>query len=111
MKPARGRVIGFRGPAIEVFSGLGWDENNRIAHEAKRPAPRFEAARSANWSRVFKRKDVEHPGPPDRFQALVGRDLGTIFAVYFVVFTKVSGYLTIITIRFANDAEREIFFR
>ncbi|WP_287758968.1 hypothetical protein [Acidiphilium sp.] len=84
----------------------GW-----LAHEAKRPKPRFEAGRRADWSRVFKRKDAEHPGPPDRFQALVGRDLGVAYAVYFVVYTKVDGHLNIISIRFASDAERQVFFR
>ena len=72
--------------------------------------PRFEAALTADWTRVFKRKDIEHSGPPDRFQVIVGRDLGLVHAVYFVVFTKQDGHMNIITIRFANDAEREVFF-
>jgi uncharacterized DUF497 family protein len=109
--PPRRKLAVFRGPRVETFAGITWDEANRAAHEIKRPTPRFEAARHADWSRVFKRKDAEHPGPPDRFQALVGRDLGVAYAVYFVVYAKVSGHLHIITIRFANDAERQVFFR
>ena len=100
----------FRGPRAERFVGIRWDEQNRAVHEAKRPRPRFEAALTADWSRVFKRKDIEHPGPPDRFQVLVGRNLGVEHAVYFVVYSRIDGYLTIITIRFANDAERAVFF-
>ncbi len=95
----------------ETFTDIIWDEANRATHEAKRAKPRFEAARLANWSRVFKRKDVEHRGAPERFQALVGRDLGIVYAVYFVVYAKIDGHLSLITIRFANDAERQIFFR
>ena len=108
--PPRRRLAVFRGPQVETFTDITWDEAKRLVHEAKRPKPRFEAARRADWSRVFKRKDVEHPGPPDRFQALVGRDLGVAYAVYFVVYAKVNRHLHIITIRFANDAERQVFF-
>ena len=110
MPPSR-KLASFRGPMAETFVDLVWDEANREAHESKRAKPRFEAARQADWSRVFKRKDVEHGGPPDRFQALVGRDLGTAYAVYFVVFSKQEGHMNLIAIRFANDAERQIFFR
>ena len=110
MPPPR-KLSAFRGPIVERFMAITWNETNRAEHEARRPAPRFEAARQADWSRVFKRKDVEHPGRPDRFQALVGRDLGTAYAVYFVAYAKVDGRLDIITIRFANDAERQVFFR
>ncbi len=109
--PPRHKHAAFRGPHVETFVDIVWDEANRLAHEAKRSKPRFEAARHADWSRVFKRKDVEHPGRPDRFQALVGRDLGVAYAVYFVVYAKVEHHLHIITIRFANNAERQIFFR
>lgn len=77
--PLRRNFPSFRGPLTETFIDITWDEQNRLAHEAKRPKPRFEAGRRADWSRVFKRKDAEHPGPPDRFQALVGRDLGQQF--------------------------------
>lgn len=110
MPPTR-KLSAFRGPVKETFIDIIWDTNNHVMHELKRPQPRFEAARRADWSRVFKRKDVEHRGPPDRFQALVGRDLGTWYAVYFVVYAKTDGYMNLITIRFANDAERQIFFR
>lgn len=109
--PPRSKLPGFRGPLSETFIDIIWDEANRAVHETKRPRPRFEAARYADWSRVFKRKDGEHHGLPHRFQALVGRDLGIAYAVYFVVYAKVDGYLKLITIRFANDAERQIFFR
>ena len=109
--PPRRKLPSFRGPLTETFSDITWDEQNRLAHEAKRPTPRFEAARRADWSRAFKRKDTEHLGPPDRFQALVGRDLGVAYAVYFVVYSKVDGHMNIISIRFANDAERQVFFR
>jgi uncharacterized DUF497 family protein len=95
----------------ERFSAIVWDEANRARHEAKRPAPRFEAARKADWSRIFKRRDIEHRGSPERHQALVGRDLGVGYAVYFVVFTKANGYLNVITIRYASHAERQIFLR
>jgi uncharacterized DUF497 family protein len=108
--PSRRKLSAFRGPLPEAFVDITWNEVNRAAHEAKRPKPRFEAARRADWSRVFKRKDVEHRGVPERFQALVGRDLGIAHAVYFVVYSKVNGHMTIISIRFANHAEREIFF-
>ena len=109
--PPRRKLQAFRGPLAETFLDLRWDEANRAAHAEKRPKPSFEAVLHADWSRVFKRKDIEHPGHPDRFQALVGRDLGVAYAVYFVVYAKVDGHLTIITIRYANDAERQIFFR
>ncbi len=110
MPPGR-KLIAFRGPRTETFTSITWDEANRAEHEARRPVPRFEAALRADWSRVFKRKDTEHPGQPERFQALVGRDLGVAYAVYFVVFTMMDGHMNIITIRFANDAERQVFFR
>jgi uncharacterized DUF497 family protein len=109
--PPRRKLPSFRGPLPETFAAIIWDETNRALHEAKRPKPRFEAARLADWSRIFKRRDVEHRRLPERYQALVGRDLGVVHAVYFVVFAKVDGYLNLISIRFANDAERQIFFR
>ncbi len=108
--PPRRKLPGFRGPLAEVFSAIVWEERNRAFHEAKRPVPRFEAARLADWSRIFKRPDAEHRGSPPRYQALVGRDLGLRYAVYFIVFCKVDGHMEVITIRFANDAERAIFF-
>ena len=109
--PPRRKLVAFRGPQTETFASITWDEANRAEHEARRPSPRFEATLHADWSRVFKRKDAEHPGPPDRFQALVGRDLGVAYAVYFVVFTKIDGHMKVITIRYSNDAERQVFFR
>ena len=111
LMPPRRKLPVFRGPISETFIAMTWREENRAAHEAKRPVPRFEAVRRVDWSRVFKRKDTEHPGRPDRSQALVGRDLGSAYAVYFVVYTKVDGYMHVITVRFANDAERQVFFR
>lgn len=110
LMPPRRKLTAFRGPLSETFIDITWDEANQATHEAKRLRPRFEAARHADWSRVFKRKDVEHRARPNRFQALVGRDLGVAYAVYFVVYAKVDGYLNLISIRFANDAERQVFF-
>jgi uncharacterized DUF497 family protein len=109
--PPRRKLSSFHGPLAESFEGITWDEANRRAHEAKRPRPRFTAAIWLDWSQVMKRKDVEHRGPPDRFQALVGRRLGGETAVYFVAYAKVDGYLHLISIRYANSDEREIFFR
>ena len=109
--PPRRKLSAFRGPLTETFKDLTWDDANRAIHESKRPQPRFDAARHADWSRVFKRKDVEHRGTPERFQALIGRDFGVAYAVYFVVYSKVDGCLHLITIRFANDVERQVFFR
>jgi hypothetical protein len=79
--PPRRKLPAFRGPLAEVFSAVVWDEGNRAVHEAKRPKPRFEAARLADWTRIFKRLDVEHSGSPQRYQALVGRELGLSHAV------------------------------
>lgn len=54
----------FRGPFPERFIGITWDERNRLAHEGKRPFPKFATARLLDWSRVMKRKDIEHPARP-----------------------------------------------
>ena len=78
---------------------------------------RFAAAESVDWTRIYKRIDVEHPKPGrNSFQALVGRqvvgrDFVTHTAVYFVAYTKDHGIIEIISIRFADTYERAIFFR
>lgn len=109
--PPRRKLLSFRGPLPEVFTGITWDDANRQAHEARRPQPGFSTTLWLDWSRVTKRKDAEHRGRPDRFQALVGQQLGMQMAVDFVVYGKVNGYLDVISIRYANSDEREIFFR
>jgi uncharacterized DUF497 family protein len=109
--PPRRKLVSFRGPLPESFAGVSWDEANRQAHEARRPRPGFAAAPWLDWSRVMKRRDAEHRGRPDRFQALAGRQLGAQTATWFVVYSKVNDYLHLISIRYANSDEREIFFR
>lgn len=109
--PPRRKLSSFRGPLAEPFAGVTWDEANRRAHEAKRPRPGFSAALWLDWSHVMKREDVEHAGRPDRFQAPVGRRFGVQTAVYFLVYSKLDGYLHLISFRYANGDEREIFFR
>lgn len=109
--PPRRKLLSFRGPLTESFAGITWDAANRRAHEARRPRPGFAATLWLDWSRVMKRKDIEHRDKPDRFQALVGRQVGVQAVVYFVVYSKVNGYLDVISIRYANSDEREIFFR
>jgi uncharacterized DUF497 family protein len=109
--PPRRKLVSFRGPLPESFLGVTWDEANRQAHEARRPRPGSATTLWLDWSRVMKRRDAEHRGRPDRFRALVGRQLGVQTAVYFVVCRKVNLYLHVISIRYANSDEREIFFR
>ncbi len=71
----------------------------------------------ADWSRIRKRVDIEHPKPGrNSFQALVGRQVidrehVTRIAVYFVAYTKDHGIIEVISIRFADTHERSIFFR
>ena len=70
----------------------------------------------ADWSRIYKRVDAEHPKPgKNSFQALVGRqlvgaDLVIRTAVYFVAYTKDHGTIEVVSIRFADAQERAIFF-
>lgn len=119
MAPRKKTVSGtWRGPRPERYSSIIWNPANRARHEAEyRDRPRFTAAELADWSRIYKRVDAEHPKPgKNSFQALVGRevvgaDLVTRTAVYFVAYTKDHGIIEIISIRFANAAERAIFFR
>ena len=108
--PPRRKLLSFRGPMPESLAGITRNEADRRAHEAKRPWPGFAVALSLDWSRVMKRKDVEHRHRPEPFQALVGRQLGVQTAVYFVVYGEVDGRLHLISIRYANSDEREIFF-
>ena len=108
--PPKAKLQAFRGPLPERFLSIMWTEANRLAHEAKRPFPSFSVALHLDWSRVMKRRDIEHPGPPDRFQAIVGHDLGDAIAVYFVVYAKANRQLRMISIRFANENVREVFF-
>jgi hypothetical protein len=65
----------WRGPKAEYFANISWQPANRARHEASYPdRPKVTAAERADWSRVFKRVDTEHPKPgKNSFQALVGR--------------------------------------
>ena len=115
-KKTRART--WRGPQPEGYVGITWNPDNRARHETQYPdRPRFTAAELANWSRIFKRVDAEHPKPgKNSFQALVGRevigaDLVIRTAVYFVAYTKDHGVIEVISIRFANAEERAVFFR
>jgi hypothetical protein len=101
-----------------MYTGITWNPDNRARHEARYPdRPRFTAAELADWSRIYRRVDVEHPKPgKSSLQALVGRrvvgaDLVTRIAVYFVAYTRSRGILEIVSIRFAGSEERAIFFR
>lgn len=102
---------------MEPFAAITWHSDNRARHEASYPdRPRFTAAELADWSRIYKRADVEHPKPgKNSFQALVGRpivgvDLVIRTAVYFVAYTKSHAIIEIISIRFADSHERAVFF-
>ena len=109
--PPRRKLLSFRGPLAESFVDITWKEANRRAHEAKRPQPEFAVTRRLDWSRAMKRKDAEHRDWPERFQALVGRQVGGQTTLYFGVYSKMDGYLDVISIRYANSDERETFFR
>jgi hypothetical protein len=107
----------WRGPKPETFTAITWHPANRARHEADYPdRPRFTAAELADWSRIYKRADVEHPKPgKNSFQALVGRqivgtDLVTRMVIYFVAYTKSHGIIEVVSIRFADTQERAIFF-
>lgn len=109
--PPKRKLAAFRGPLPERFTDITWNEANRLRHEAKRPFPAFATAKQLDWSRVMKRKDIEHPGPPDRFQALVSWKLGPRTVVFFVAYSKENGRLNVISIRQANSDECEVFFK
>ena len=118
MAPRKKTIAGtWRGPKPEIFTAIIWHPANRARHEASYPdRPRFTAAELADWSRIYKRVDAEHPKPgKNSFQALVGRqlagpDLVIRTAVYFVAYTKDHGSIEIVSIRFADSQERAIFF-
>lgn len=108
----------WRGPTSEAFFSIAWSPRNRTKHEAAYPdRPKFTTAEPADWSRIFKRVDLEHPKPgKNSFQALIGRevigrDLVSRTVVYFVAYTKDHGIIEVISIRFADSHERAIFFR
>ena len=119
MAPRKKTLAGtWRGPKSESYTRITWNPHNRIRHEAEYPdRPRFTAAELADWTRIYKRVDVEHPKPGrNSFQALVGRqvigrDHVTHTAIYFVAYTKDHGIIEVISIRFADSNERAIFFR
>jgi hypothetical protein len=66
----------------EGFEGISWNDDTRLAHEAKRPSVPFTAALRLDRSLLMKCKDVEDRGAPDWFQALVGREIGDQTAVF-----------------------------
>jgi hypothetical protein len=59
----------------------------------------------------MKRKDIEHPGPPARFQALVRLDLAGRTFILFVAYLKTNRAMEIVTIRVATEHESEVYFR
>ena len=103
------RLAGFRG-IRETFRGVRWSRPNRLWHEKfTRTDPRFSAACKLDWSRVLKRPDNRHSD--GRQLAIAARDLGTFRAVYFVVYIKRSSFLHVISIRYADADEANLFFR
>ncbi|MBF0482218.1 MAG: hypothetical protein HQK82_11185 [Desulfovibrionaceae bacterium] len=102
--------VAFR-PHAEAFKNVVWEEPNRAKHEAKRPYPPFRIAKFLDWARIKKRKDIEHRDQPDRFQALVAWRISEPPPIFFVVYSKIDGNLNLISIRYANDQERETFYR
>jgi hypothetical protein len=119
MAPRRKTLAGtWRGPTSEAYTTITWNSHNRARHEADYPdRPRFTAAELADWTRIYKRADIEHPKPGrNSFQALVGRQIVSRndmihTAVYFVAYTKDHGIIEVISIRFADKNERTVFFR
>lgn len=107
--PPRRKLPAFR-PHCETYAEITWDEENRREHEARRPNPAFVVAKLLNWSRIKKRKDIEHRDRPERFQALAGWLRGGKTIVCFVVYARVNGNLHIISIRYANDEECNVFY-
>ena len=106
----KSKHLSFR-PHAETFIDITWDEANRLEHEARRPFPPFRVAKLLDWSRIKKRKDREHPDHPERFQALVAWRISEPPPILFVVYSKVDGFLKLISIRYANDEERTTFYR
>ena len=72
-----GRLINELRAIAVVLSAITWHPANRARHESEYPErPRFTAAEVADWSRIFKRVDAEHPKRgKNSFQALVGRQI------------------------------------
>ncbi len=118
MAPRKKIVAGtWRGSKAETFTAITWNPANRARHESDYPdRPHFTAAELADWSRICKRVDTEHPKPgKNSFQVLVGREIvGTDLvirtAVYFVAYTKSHGIVEIVSIRYADSQERAVFF-
>jgi uncharacterized DUF497 family protein len=107
-RPAR-RLAGFRG-VNETFRGIRWNRQNRLWHEQhSRTDPRFSAACKLDWSRVLKRPDTRHSD--GRQLGIAARDLGPYRVVHFVVYVKRGGLLHVISIRYADLDEANLFFR
>jgi uncharacterized DUF497 family protein len=114
--PPRKKFPAFRAH-METFTDIYSDPANRIAHERRRPFPAFSDADLLDWSDTLKRKDVEHSDQPPRFQALVAyrADYWRAFGgtgdprVCFVVYCKINQRLKLISIRYANPEERQVF--
>jgi uncharacterized DUF497 family protein len=100
-------MAGFR-PVREAFKGVRWRRSNRLWHEQHtRIDPRFPDACWLDWSRILKRPDTRHAD--GRQLAIVSRPLGPLRVVYFVVFVKRSGYVHVVSIRYAENDERSLF--
>jgi uncharacterized DUF497 family protein len=118
MAPRKKTISGtWHGPRSEAYSAITWHSRNRIRHEKDYPdRPKFTAVELADWSRIYKRADVEHPKPgKNSFQALVGRQIAGLdqvvrTVVYFVAYTKENRVIEIISIRYADSDERALFF-
>lgn len=103
------RLSGFR-PVSETFRGIRWERHNRLWHEAhKRIDPRFSAACKLDWARMVKRPDTRYGD--GRQLGIVARDLGLQRAIYFVAYVKRRSFLHIISIRYADDDEEDVFHR
>jgi hypothetical protein len=65
MAPRKKTLAGtWRGPKSESYTRITWNPHNRIRHEAEYPdRPRFTAAELADWTRIYKRVDVNIPSP------------------------------------------------
>jgi uncharacterized DUF497 family protein len=99
------------GPEGQAILGAG-PGDDVLNHPCSDPAIEL-----ADWTRIYKRVDVEHPKPGrNSFQAIVGRqvvgrDHVIHTAVYSVAYTKDHGVIEVISIRFADTSERAVFFR
>jgi uncharacterized DUF497 family protein len=103
------RLAGFRA-VPERFKGVRWDRKNRLWHEKhKRTDPRFSAACKLDWSCVLKRPDNRYND--GRQLGIVARDLGFRRVVYFLVYVKRNGFLNVISIRYAEADEAQLFLR